>query len=436
MFFYSVLLSAGLAASAPWWVARLFMTARYREGLRERLGRVPDRIRNAVAGQQVVWFHAVSVGEVLAAAGLIRELEASLAEGGDAWKVVVSTTTLTGQTLARERFGAERVFWFPLDFAWTVRAWLRVLCPRMVVLVESELWPRLLAECHHQRIPVAVVNARMSDRSFRRAMRFRRLWERVLRSVSLFLAQGEETASRLRRLGVAEGALRLAGNLKYDLEPPRSAVADALRPLLHRCATVVAGSLLPQEDTVVLEAWRGLLQRAPQSVLVVAPRHPQRFESVAQRIQKDFTLYRASELGRKGDRPPLQRLEARAVILLDTVGDLATVYGLADVAFVGGSLVRKGGHNPLEPARFGVPVLMGQSFENFREIVAAMQRVNGIRLVHDGKELEATLADLLTDHLEADALGQRGRKIFDENCGATRRTVQALRGLLQNGVSA
>ncbi len=430
MFFYSVLLGAGLAVSSPWWGFRMMTTSRYREGLRERLGRVPARVRAAVGGKRVVWLHAVSVGEVLAAAGLVREMEAALAErdGRDAWRVMVSTTTRTGQALARERFGPERVFWFPLDFAWAVRAWMRVLEPRMVVLVESELWPRLLAECRRQGVPVAVANARMSDRSFRRAMRLRRLWGRVLPGISMFLAQSEETAERLRKLGVTERRVRMSGNLKYDLQPRPSAAAEVLRPLLGRRRSVVAGSILAGEDEMVLEAWQGVLERVPQAVLVLAPRHPERFEEVARRVSSGFALVRASEMmARQGGTG---RLEGRTVVLLDTVGDLAAVYGLGDAAFVGGSLVRKGGHNPLEPARFGVAVVMGPSFENFREVVANLEAENGIRIVHDVRSLMESLSQLLMDPVEADALGQRGLGVFARESGATTRTVEALLAML------
>ena len=430
MFLYSLLLGAGLAVSSPWWGVRMATTSRYREGLRERLGRVPARVRATVGGKRVVWVHAVSVGEVLAAAGLVRAVEAALAgqDGEEAWRVMVSTTTRTGQALARERFGAERVFWFPLDFAWAVRAWMRVLEPAMVVLVESELWPRLLAECRRQGVPVTVVNARMSDRSFRRAMRVRRLWVRVLRGVSMFLAQSEETAERLKKLGVLERQVEVTGNLKYDVEPRPSALAETLRPLLGRHPSVVAGSVLSGEEEMVLEAWGGVLERISQAVLVLAPRHPERFEEVARLVTAQFRLVRASTLLAGGGRPG--RLEARTVVLLDTVGDLAMVYGLGDVAFVGGSLVRKGGHNPLEPARFGVPVVTGPSFENFREVVANLQGGNGIRIVHDVRSLMDSLSDLLMDAVEADALGQRGLQVYAREAGATARTVEALLGML------
>ncbi len=171
---YSAALGLGLLVSSPWWLARMATTQRYREGLRERLGQVPRRLRAAVAGRRVVWVHAVSVGEVLAVSRLVHELETSLNENSSEgtqsspWLVVLSTTTRTGQALARERFGAERVFYFPLDFAWAVRAYLRVLRPELLVLAESELWPRMLHECARAGVPVAVVNARVSDRSFRR----------------------------------------------------------------------------------------------------------------------------------------------------------------------------------------------------------------------------------------------------------------------------
>ena len=392
------------------------------------------RLRQAVAGRRVVWVHAVSVGEVLAVARLVEELDASLdaSLGADEpWQVVVSTTTRTGQALARERFGAERVFWFPLDFAWAIRAWMRVLRPAMVVLVESELWPRLLAECARRGVPVAVVNARLSDRSFRRARRMLALWGQVLRGVTLFLAQSEETAERLRLLGVAAQAVRVAGNLKYDVQPRETEMGKVLRPLTEQRPLVVAGSLLAPEEKLLLEGWPEVLRGAPEALLLLAPRHPERFDEVAEQVSAPLVLYRASDLMRSNKevgRPEL--LSPFAVILLDTVGDLATIYGLAAVAFVGGSLARKGGHNPLEPARFGVPVVVGPSQENFREIVAKMLAVGGLEIVHTPEELVGTLAHLLKDRTAATALGQRGQQVFAEESGATRRCVAALQGLL------
>lgn len=430
---YSVLLSAGLAVSAPWWLTRMATTRRYREGLRERLGRVPARLRSTAQGRRVVWVHAVSVGEVLAASRLVTEFEAALAQDATVppWILVVSTTTRTGQALARERFGAERVFWFPLDFRWAVRSWLRALQPRMLVLVESELWPRLLAESARQGIPVVVANARLSDRSFRRALRFRRLWGRVLRGVTHFLTQSSESSRRLLALGVRPEAITLSGNLKYDTEPQESALVHSIRPLLGRRSLLVAGSLLPGEEETLLEVWETLRSDTPAAVLLLAPRHPERFSEVARLVERRFPLHRASQL-LAGKLPnAAENLDGHQVLLLDTIGDLAAVYALADVAFVGGSLVPKGGHNPLEPARFGVPVVMGSSFFNFREIVADMQAANGIEIVANKKELAHALGHLLKDRVAADALGQRGAQIFARQSGATSKTVQVLLGILK-----
>ena len=248
--------------------------------------------------------------------------------------------------------------------------------------------------------------------------------------MTLFLAQGEETATRLRALGVGEHAVRVTGNLKYDLEREETAIVRVLRPRLGRRCPVVAGSLLRGEEALLLDRWAAICEAAPTAVLVLAPRHPERFEQVARRIEAAFPLYRASALLAEPTGMP-GRLDPRAVVLLDTVGDLAAVYRLAEVAFVGGSLVRKGGHNPLEPARFGVPVVMGPSFENFREIVGEMKAAGGIQIVHNGDELSAALVHLLRDRMAADDLGHRGMDVFERMRGATGRSTDALLGLLR-----
>src|SRR5580692_10500044 len=198
MIVYSLLLLATLVLGSPYWLFRMATSGRYRAGFAGRFGIVPKKLRAGAAGRNVVWVHAVSVGEVLAATRLVAELEAEL---GDGWMVVVSTTTATGQALARERFGTDRVFFYPLDLGWAVRAYLKVLGPKMLVLMESELWPRMLVECERAGVPVAVVNARVSDRSFARGVKVRALWRKMLRRVALFLVQSEEDARRLTEMG-------------------------------------------------------------------------------------------------------------------------------------------------------------------------------------------------------------------------------------------
>jgi 3-deoxy-D-manno-octulosonic-acid transferase len=480
MMLYSAGLALGLLVSSPWWLLRMLTTERYREGLGERLGRVPLRLRGAVHGyvaaHRVVWVHAVSVGEVLAVSQLVRDLEAELSASGARWRVVISTTTRTGQTLARERFGPNRVFYFPLDFAWAVRAYLRVLRPQALVLAESELWPRMQRECQRAGVPVAVVNARVSDRSYKRAMKVRRVWGRVLRKVSLWLVQSEEDAKRLKAMGARADAVRVSGNLKYDVRAPKeSRIAELIKAAAAGRPVIVAGSTVclerSYEDEIVRDAWRGTVREDLDAVLVIAPRHPEKFAEVASRAH-DFRTLSASDLklgvrseeaftttGLGGDGLPVE------LVVLDTIGDLAAVYGVADVAFVGGSLVAAGGHNPLEPAQFGVPVLMGPSFENFRDVVGKMQAADAIRIVGGiaaglsaapstgsgsgrddssegagkkdgselfGEELERAFVELLTDRAAAQAMGERGRRVFEEQQGATGRTVAALVELIRN----
>ncbi len=445
MWLYSALMTIALVVSSPWWIARMLTTERYREGMSERLGRVPQRLREAVAGfaeqRRVVWVHAVSVGEVLAASRMVGELEAALNDGGGSWRIVVSTTTRTGQTLARERFGAERVFYFPLDFAFAVKPYLRLLNPAALVLVESEIWPRVLHECHKGETVVMVVNARVSDRSFARGMAVRRVWRRVLKQVDLWLTQSEEDARRLVEMGASAEIVRAIGNLKYDVHAAKeSKVAALIKEAAAGRQIVVAGSTTDDpsgkqgssEELAVLHGWRkGTPEEPIQALLVLAPRHPERF-AAAEAAAFEFRYALVSKwlghetAGVKGDK-------LRELVILDTIGDLAAVYGVADVAFVGGSLVKRGGHNPLEPAQFGVPVVIGPSYENFRDIVSTMQKANAIRVVENRDELRDAFVELLSNRKAAAGMGQRGRIVFEKQQGATRHAVRVIVEVLRGG---
>ena len=444
MWLYSALLVVALVASSPWWVTRMFTTERYREGLGERLGQVPQRLREAVGPyadqRKVLWVHAVSVGEVLAASRLVGELENALRRRGQRWRVVVSTTTRTGQALARERFGPERVFYYPLDFAVPVRAWLKALNPGALLLMESELWPRMLHECFLAGIPVIVVNARVSDRSFERAMRVRRWWGPVLRKVDLWLTQSDEDARRLRAMGAKRESVRAIGNLKYDVHAAKeSRVAALIKEAAAGRPIVVAGSTTEDEsdratweEVAVIQGWREIPGQEPiKALLVIAPRHPQRFVAVESLVIEFryaiVSKWLATDTVRNGSDKP------REVVILDTIGDLAAVYGVADVAFVGGSLAKRGGHNPLEPAQFGVPVVIGPSYENFRDIVSSMQKANAIRIVQNRDELQWAIAEMLANPKAARAMGERGRSVFEKQQGATGRAIEAILTTLQVG---
>jgi 3-deoxy-D-manno-octulosonic-acid transferase len=429
MLVYSALLTLMLVLSSPWWLLRMATTERYREGLRQRLGSVPAGLVAAVQGKRVVWVHAVSVGEVLAASRLVGELEAAL---GDEYRVVISTTTRTGQALARERFGRGRVFYMPLDFAFAVGAYLRAVRPVALVLMESELWPRMLHECARKGVPVVVANARMSDRSFARAQRMQWVWGGVMRKPALWLAQSEQDALRFVIAGVRTGSVQVAGNMKYDIRAPkRSRAPERIRTLAEGRPIFVAGSTVegnPAEEELVIRAWKASMRGETNALLVLAPRHPERFAAV-EALLRSIRYAKVSEHLGAGNRDEISSLGIE-VVLLDSIGDLA-VYGVAGVAFVGGSLVKRGGHNPLEPAQFGVPVVMGASFENFRDVVTKLQEADAIRIVSDEVELGGVVADLLMDRSEAKAIGDAGRRVFEEQQGGTDRSVKAIVRLIR-----
>lgn len=426
LFLYNIGLVLALLVSAPWWLWQMAATSKYREGLSERLGRVPkrlsERLLDAPGTRPVIWIHAVSVGEVLAISRLIAELDAAL----PTHRLLISTTTRTGQTLARERFGADRVFYCPLDLPWAVSAYLNALGPQMLILAETEFWPNLLSACFRRQIPVVVVNARISDRSWPRYQLLRRLWMPFLSKLTAVLAQTGIDADRLHTLGCSPGRISVSGNLKFDVRATQEASATAiLRSLGNRHRFVVAGSTLDGEEEMLLAAWKALaaesVEDAPGSgrILVIAPRHPERFVHVASLIQRSgLNWRRRTELG---DTP----LVPGEVVLLDSIGELASVYSLASAAFVGGSLIEAGGHNPLEPAQFAIPILMGPHYANFREIVDLLRNQNAITILSKSG-LANTLASLLGNREDSQAMGQRAHHVFESQSGATSRTVAAI----------
>jgi 3-deoxy-D-manno-octulosonic-acid transferase len=420
---YSLALCLVLVLGSPWWLFRMATSGKYREGLTERLGFIPQRLRASCGSGPILWIHAVSVGEILAASRLITELTQRLAPSGI--RVVVSTTTRTGQNLARDRFGHDqfgsaRVFYFPLDFAWAVRRWLRFLHPRLLILLETEFWPRLLVECRHARIPVAVVNARISDRSWPRYRRLAFLWRRLLNSLAAVLAQTPLDAERLQFLGAAN--VRVAGNLKYDIRnaEPAPIVALLREHLPPATPVLVCGSTLAGEDDLLLSAI------PPNIVTILAPRHPERFSQVAQLLRKrGGSFIRRSEWF--GSPQPIV---PGTVFLLDSIGELASVYALATAAFVGGSLIPAGGHNPLEPAQFGVPIAMGPYYENFRGIVDTLLQRNALRIVTP-ENLQLALAELLSASPATQAIGARAKEIFATESGAMQKAIDAILALLE-----
>ncbi|MGE5114144.1 MAG: 3-deoxy-D-manno-octulosonic acid transferase [Acidobacteriaceae bacterium] len=420
---YSALLGLGLLLTSPYWAIQMLRLGKYRAGLAERFGRVAERIR-LKDSRPAIWIHAVSVGEVLAISGLVTALREALPD----YRTVVSTTTHTGQKLARERFGAENVFYFPLDFAFCIRPYVRALHATLVVVAETEFWPNFLRTVKTSGARVAVVNARISDRSFPRYQQWRGLLSRVLRYVDLFLAQSEEDARRLREIGAAVDRVRVSGNLKFDVKPPEEvAVIEQLRQTIGAAGTgpvIVAGSTVEGEEELVLAAFRLVLERYPGAVLILAPRHRERFGDARAVVEKagiPFVL--------RSQMNGSERLSG-AVLLLDSLGELASVYALADVAFVGGSLVRRGGHNILEPAHWGAAIVVGPYTENFRDIIRIFQQAEAVRVAQPASLGDVFVA-LLRSEKERKALGARARTVVEQQMGATERTLEALRSLVE-----
>ncbi len=418
--FYSALAAVALLLSSPVWLYRLLRHSKYRAGLAERFGRVPERLRDSQR-RPTIWVHAVSVGEVLAVSELISELQ----QRAPSYRIAVSTTTATGQNLARDRFGAANVFYFPIDFAFAVRPYLRALRPELIVVAETEFWPNFLRLARQSGARIAVVNARISDRSFPRYRRFHALIAPALGNIDLFLAQGDEDRRRLIEVGAPAKRVQVSGNLKFDLKPATEAplVAELKSAFTNIGPVFVCGSTVEGEEPILLRAFTLVRERYPNALMILAPRHPERFAQVAELIAASgIKFWRRSQWNASEAVGP-------GIFLLDTIGELASIYQLAAIAFVGGSLVAKGGHNILEVAQHGSAIVVGPYTENFRDMVTLFRRAGAV-VVATADELAPTFLSLLADESRCRGLGARAREILRDNAGATARTVSALQSLL------
>src|SRR5215203_1415929 len=425
-FLYSILLGIGVLALLPRFLLDAARHGKYAAGLKERAGSLPPF---DAGGRPVVWLHCVSVGEAQAA----RPLARALLEGYPGHALVVSTTTLTGQRVAREAFKgqAARVFYFPFDWAWSVRRALRALNPSVVLMMETELWPRFFRECRRRGVSVALVNGRISEKSFGRYRAIRPFIRRVLSDLSLAAAQTNADAARLSALGLPPERLRVTGNVKFDIEEmAASPLTEELRRRFRidkDRPLVVAASTHAPEERVALESLKLLHSDAKRPRLLVAPRHPERFGEVASLIEASgLSWARRTDAPRESDA-------ACDLILLDSIGELRAVYPLAEVVFVGGSVAPVGGHNVLEPALAARAVVTGPHTFNFKAIVAALlERDALVQLPEtqgppaDALSLARALRGLLDDEVRRRRTGERARAVLEENRGATARTVELL----------
>ncbi|MCU1283745.1 MAG: Three-deoxy-D-manno-octulosonic-acid transferase-like protein [Acidobacteriales bacterium] len=419
-FLYSAGLVLALLLTLPYWLVQATKKGKYRAGLNERLGRVPSRVRPTRPDENCIWVHAVSLGEVIAVSKLITSLQSRFAAQG--WRILVTTTTATGQKLAREKFGDSNVFYFPLDFAFAVRPYIRLLRPKLVILAETEFWPNFLRIAHTSSARIAVVNARISDRSYPRYQRLRAPLANILRNVDIFLAQSQQDRHRLSAIGADPARIQVTGNLKFDVvAPDETPLLRQLRAAIAPTSPVlVCGSTVEDEEALLVAAFKNLRQQHPDALLILAPRHPERFSAVAQMLTEcGLPFVRRTEW----NGAPLQN----AVFLLDSIGELASIYSLATAAFVGGSLVPRGGHNILEPAQFGKPIFVGPYTENFRDIISIFQRENAVHVI-TASDLNSQMLSMFEPQWQA--MGQCALEVFRAQSGATQRTQDALEVLM------
>jgi 3-deoxy-D-manno-octulosonic-acid transferase len=418
-FLYNLALGIALALTAAAWGPWVLASRKRRKNFFDRLGMRMDRVPPP-SGKERIWIHAVSVGETLSAAPLVRVLRRRLPDA----EILISTVTLTGRETADKILGEEtdaRIY-FPFDLPSISRKFVERVRPDVVVILETEIWPNFLAECARRRIPAMLLNGRVSERSYGRYGRLRFLFSRVLGCFTSIAAQTEEDARRFLSIGACPGSVAVTGNMKFDVALPPQDLSP-LRSLLLKekdrgTSWFVAGSTHEGEEEEVLRAFAKARERNGSVKLLLAPRHPERFAAVGELcVRMGWETVRKTGLdpGRSDALPP--------VVLLDTVGELLSAYAAADIAFVGGSLVPKGGHNILEPALFGVPTLVGPHMENFREISEIFRDAQAIVQVKDGAGLALLAERWAGDPSVVAGTGRRARELLAAFRGATARNA-------------
>jgi len=446
---YSLLLGLAAILLTPYWLVQGLRHGKYFSNLGQRLGfSFPTLSKLPENRPGAIWIHAVSVGEALSGVTLARRLKQAYPDR----PLVISTTTLTGQALARERMPfADAIFYFPLDWAFCVRRVLLAARPSIVIILETEIWPNFLQEARRRDIPVVFVSGRISDRSFARYQKFlgifgfflRPLLRSSLSNASGFLMQSEKDAERLRALGASSDHVQISGNLKYDLElPAPTPISNWLATEARRrgrSPIIVAGSVVATEEPLALIAFGTLQGEHRKALLILAPRKPECFDSAAQFIDDSHRKFiRRSQLpvpGPSQNGAPAREFSIAddvTVILLDSIGELASLYSVADGAFVGGSLVPSGGHNILEPAAFGKIPVFGPSMENFAEMAERFTAAGAAVQVESPEDAGVAWIEFLRDPVRAAKMGETARNLVESSRGATDRAIAEIARHLDN----
>lgn len=426
---YNAVYLALVVMASPWILYRIFWQKKNRRGWSARLaGRVPRR-----CGQrECVWLHAVSVGEIQLLAPLVDQLHRERPD----LELVVSTTTESGFDVARSRFSGLPVFFCPLDFSWAVAAAFRRLRPTALVLVELELWPNLLARAEREGVPVMVINGRLSDRSFRRYHLILPIVRSMLRKVRLIAAQSEAYAERFRELGARESQVFVSGNIKFDgaFNPAHAENGKAFFRhfgLQEGEVIWVAGSTQPEEDSLVLDVYDELRGQHPNLRLVLVPRHLVNVASIVAKLESRRIPFLSRSKTLDGQIPSQLR-NASPVLVVDVMGELAGWWSLAHLAYVGGSMGKRGGQNMIEPSAHGAAVSFGPRTENFRDVVSMLLDSDAARVIGNRQELFDFVAEALENLPAALEMGERARAIVEGQQGATLRTRLQLEQLLSS----
>jgi len=420
---YNVLLGTGLVVGAPVWIPWVLLSRKRRANLPDRIGLRGAPRRTVADGRPTFWVHAVSVGETLAAVPLLRLLRRRVSGA----RLLVSSVTLTGRETAVKSLSGvvDEGFFFPFDLPVLCGRFLDRVRPDVVVIVETEIWPNFIAACARRGIPVVIVNGRLSKRSFAGYMRFRWFFAPILRTLRAISAQTDEDAERFAALGAPGEIVTVGGNLKFDVAPPETGASPLSALLLREKAVgavwIVAGSTHEGEEMQLLRAFLSAREGNPSLRLLLAPRHPERFGAVEELIHREgVAMVRRTAVSEGTGHLP------GTVLLLDTVGELSGAYAAADLAFVGGSLVPKGGHNIIEPSWHGVATIVGPHMENFQEIADAFLAGDALIRTTGEEELADRFKRFAADPLLFRETGLRARKLLETFRGASEASMDAV----------